>query len=382
MADTSSTGRNFLLAGLALGLGAAAAGFYISSSFEKKEIDFNMSGEGGVAALSKQVKDAYDEAMRDTVLADVAPQNAWIARDKSPNASGKLVKNPEGKIPRYTPLFFAPQLWFVAEGPSKASVRDLLVMENPEKPDVASRVHKDTPNEWFFRYGLDSVLGRPDALALDTDGDGFSNQEEYAAGTDPSDAASHPPFLVGDSAKIQWVKRHTSTHTLELSSMSDFSSASPLFVVNSFKNDEDNRYQIKDLKPGDSFGLEAAAGEGSLAKDRFKIDSFKSGGADGNSIELIDTYAKSDSAKRITLAVGRSKKVKVRDVEVSLRMTAGSQKGKELSRPIQLGETFDVPGFEGVSATLVSTAKNDVRIKIGDKEVKIDHETSASEQKK
>jgi len=49
------------------------------------------------------------------------------------------------------------------------------------------------PNDWEAKYGL-NANDASDA-DKDTDGDGFTNAEEYAAKTDPTDKNSHPDYL-------------------------------------------------------------------------------------------------------------------------------------------------------------------------------------------
>jgi len=48
------------------------------------------------------------------------------------------------------------------------------------------------PDPWEAAFGLDPTV---DDAALDDDGDGFSNGEEYQADTDPTDAAAYPVIL-------------------------------------------------------------------------------------------------------------------------------------------------------------------------------------------
>lgn len=379
----SSIGKNFIVAGAVLGIGAAAAGFYILSSQQNETIDTNIRGEGSVASYSAKVKAVYDDAVRDVVIADVAPANTWVARDKARGADGKLVKTADGKVPRYTPLFFAPKLWLVDNGTETPEMVDLLVIENPEKPDVKSRVHSEVPNDWFFFYGLDDIIGARDALNLDSDGDGFTNAEEFASKTDPSDKTSHPSFIVGDSAKIVCTARHTSSHTIELSTMSDFSNpAAPSIYISLYEGKTTSGQPRKEKKKvGDTFGFSDAAGKGLNAKDRFKILSVGKD-AQGDYVEIEDTFVAIEENKKFSLHMGSSNAHRINDSEATLLLTAGSEKGKELDHNIQLGESFSVPGFPGVTCTLVQNKKTDIRIKSGEQEIKIDLVPPAQNEKK
>ena len=68
----------------------------------------------------------------------------------------------------------------------------------PEPEKVAVDADGDgLPDDWETKYGLDVTQNDADA---DKDGDGFTNAEEYAAGTDPSDKNSHPDYF--DSLKL------------------------------------------------------------------------------------------------------------------------------------------------------------------------------------
>ncbi len=66
----------------------------------------------------------------------------------------------------------------------------------PEKP-VADADSDGLPDDWEKKYGLDVAQNDADA---DKDGDGFTNAEEFAAGTDPADKNSHPDYF--DSLKL------------------------------------------------------------------------------------------------------------------------------------------------------------------------------------
>ena len=64
----------------------------------------------------------------------------------------------------------------------------------PEEVKVVYDTDGDgLPDEWEKRYGL-NINDAADADA-DADGDLFSNREEYAAKTDPTDPKHHPPYV-------------------------------------------------------------------------------------------------------------------------------------------------------------------------------------------
>lgn len=73
-------------------------------------------------------------------------------------------------------------------------------------------VHPPIPNRWFLEHRID--IGFADAPQRDDDGDGFSNLEEFNAGTDPSDPSSHPPLIAkltyADQDVIEWLLRWVS----------------------------------------------------------------------------------------------------------------------------------------------------------------------------
>jgi hypothetical protein len=56
-----------------------------------------------------------------------------------------------------------------------------------------TEVHPPVPNEWLEQFSLPIVDA--DVLTQDPDSDGFNNLEEWQNHTNPSDKASHPPFI-------------------------------------------------------------------------------------------------------------------------------------------------------------------------------------------
>ena len=80
---------------------------------------------------------------------------------------------------------------------------------NPVDLIEGSPVHEPIPNSWWLEYRIDP--GFADSPLRDEDEDGFSNQDEFTAKTDPSDAKEYPSLITkltysGDES-VQWVLR-------------------------------------------------------------------------------------------------------------------------------------------------------------------------------
>ena len=162
MADSSNTGRNFLIAGIILGVGAAATGVYVLSSPAPESLVVNMANESSQAAdLTQEASRMTQDALTRRRMVDAAPplETAYIPRDK---VEGK-------KVPRYTPLFFAPAIWQVPDAGQKKNVAvDLLEEGARALHFVASSEgapgSKAVPNSWFYAYGMEGSLCMADAL--------------------------------------------------------------------------------------------------------------------------------------------------------------------------------------------------------------------------
>ena len=385
MANSSTTGRNFLLGGLVLCVGAVAAGVSVLSSpapssltedidqltdenkqeFNSSESNSPTANEGSNrskgAKLTQEPLQMKEDALTPRRLVDVAPplEEAFIPRDK---VEGK-------KVPRYTPLFFAPTIWQVPDAGQKKNLAvDLLADGSHPLHSIAASGAETkptaVPNAWFYKYGLEDSLCMADALQQDPDGDGFSNGEEFIAGSDPSDAASMPPFVTGDTVKLVTVgDKAVSTHLIELSSASYFDENT--VNINIFSDNGQRILQHKEKKPGETFGL-GDAEKGPMAKNRFTIEKIdKKTDESGNTANLIhvkDAYTELASAKEFDLVAGSRNRRSVRDVTLKFRVTAGPEKGKELT--VQLGQQFDVPGFKDTHCVVTDAGKKKTQAKV------------------
>ncbi len=339
MAEQTNFGKNALITGILLGVASGAFGIYTLTGGKVPAAQTELSNDGVAAAkeLSELAATTNAIRQRDYTIADVAPEGAVIA----------------GKA-RYTPIFFSPELWQVtndAEGAN--SVVDIY--EPTTRP-----VHADVPNHWFITNGIADALGRADGLTMDSDADGFSNGEEKAADTNPSDPASYPALIrVGEAPKLEVVSVTNASAVISVDSTLAYESAPTSMGVKIFASATETRTPVArftGLKVGDSFGLSNSD------KTRFTVLRFEQMEFDGSPETVVvvrdnvtasaekEFYIRSGSPTRpgtrdhgTANAKGRS----IQDTTVTLRVTAGPAAGKpEGTISTQVNGSFTVPGTD------------------------------------
>ena len=97
-------------------------------------------------------------------------------------------------------LLLDPAEWKV--NPSRPLFRSVPVIEkNGRQHGLADDLFTEIPNDWILKHELNLLAeGLPQQ---DSDGDDFTNAEEYRGGSDPKNAESHPAYL----SKIGFVSR-------------------------------------------------------------------------------------------------------------------------------------------------------------------------------
>lgn len=117
-----------------------------------------------------------------------------------------------------------------------------------QQPKIASPKTKDSdfdgmPDEWENKYGLNPNI---DDAAQDADSDGFSNLEEFMAGTNPIDPASSPPPV----SKLRALKIGRIPLPLVFGGAQHLNEAETLFLLKNARTGRDHYARIGDTIDG------------------------------------------------------------------------------------------------------------------------------------
>ena len=164
--------------------------------------------------------------------------NEEVAFEAQPNASGRPLN-----------LFTSVDL-FTQDG--QDSLIDPLTMKE--------EIHPGIPNKWWVDNGLDPSWS--DSPMRDADGDGFTNGEEFADKTDPSDAKSHGDLI----KKLKVAEIKTTQWLLEFNTVVGDGFQFNLKYLEPGQKVEQNRMGASDaIKPGELFF------NSDPGKERFKL---------------------------------------------------------------------------------------------------------------
>ena len=340
MAEQSNPGLKALVTGVVLGVASAAFGGYTMFADKTPAAETSISGGKSGESLTAAADAVKQSLKRDRTVSDVAPEGATV--------NGQ---------PRLAPLFFSTELWQITlDDQKKNTVVDIY---DPASPSI----HGEIPNTWFISNNISDALGRSDGKVLDSDDDGFTNEEEFVANTCPSAANSYPDLVQpsGSNPKLEVVKVSVARAIITTDSMFADASQKPKEVsIRIFANQSDVNPQFKTVvKPGGSFGLDKDDKSGRFTVVRFDTKEFPDfGGAmvKENVIVVRDNETAS-AEKEFTIRAGKTpakhkdlntpneKGRRISDTTVTLRVTAGSAVGKpEGTFRTQLYGGFVIPG--------------------------------------
>ena len=352
MAEQSNPGGTALAIGAILGLAAAGlAGYSYMDKVVEPETNISASKSG--ESLTAEADLVKESLKRDRTVVDVAPEGAKV--------NGQ---------PRIAPLFFSTELWQITlDSEKKNTVVDIY---DPAAPSI----HGDIPNTWFIANNIADALGRSDGRVLDSDNDGFTNEEEFNAKTCPSASTSYPDLVQASGAtpKLEVVKTNVARATIVVDNMFGMATTTPQSVnIRIFAKHTDMTPVWKgDVKPGGSFDL---PGEklGRFTVVRFDKAEFPSfSGMSKENVVIVRDNVTASPNKEFRIRAGsktaagskdygtpNEKGYRLSDTSVILRVTAGSAVGKpEGEIRTQPYASFVIPGGKADGSELKATLES------------------------
>lgn len=352
MAEQSNPGGKALVIGAILGLASAGlAGYSYMDKVVEPETNISASKSG--ESLTAEADRVKESLKRDRTVADVAPEGAKV--------NGQ---------PRIAPLFFSTELWQITlDSEKKNTVVDIY---DPAAPSI----HGDIPNTWFIANNIADALGRSDGKVLDSDNDGFTNEEEFNAKTCPSASTSYPDLVQasGSAPKLEVVKTNVARATIVVDNMFGMAATTPQSAnIRIFSKHTDMTPAWKgDVKPGGSFDLPGEKiGRFTVVRfDKAEFPSF-SGMSKENVVVVRDNVTASPN-KEFRIRAGsktaptskdygtpNEKGYRLSDTSVILRVTAGSAVGKpEGEIRTQPYASFVIPGGKADGSELKATLES------------------------
>lgn len=304
----------FLSAGIALGLASAgaAAWFYINMEDKYalnpviKSKDVEVDGIAKAESLSKDITADYQ------------------------------IKTP--KVGPHAFYMFVGPVMYLPKGSSKP-----LAIEEP-----GGILHPPVPNSWFLENGLTDVLKYSDALYQDPDGDGFTILEEYEAGTNPKDPASHP-LLVN---KLTVGSPRVTAYSLLFSG-----GEAPEYSFRCSRVSRGGTSEIwrQSVKVGDKMG-KAGIDEGRYILEKVENKEFQNERTGIKETDLVaeikDLKPSKASEPSYEIRKGNKYAKTIVDTSVSFTINAGDKAGQEIK--VESGSTFKIPGDDKMEYTLES----------------------------
>lgn len=354
MAEQSNPGLKAIITGVVLGVASAAWGGYTLYSGAVSEPETNISAAKGDGALTARADKVKETLKRDYTIADTAPAGAVV--------NGQ---------PRLAPLFFSTELWQITRDDAKeVTVVDIY---DPAAPSI----HGDIPNTWFISNNIADALGRSDGRILDSDVDGFTNEEEFAARTCPSAATSYPDLVqpAGSNPKLEVTKVSVARAVITTDNMFGDISQKPTSVnirIYSKPADVLPAHKVT-IKPGESFGLSKDDKSCRFTLVRFDTKEYPDYGGNMNkeNVIVVRDNETASSEKEFVIRAGKTpaghkdmgspneKGRRISDTTVFLRVTAGSACGKpEGNIRTQLYGSFLIPGGKSDGSELRATLES------------------------
>jgi hypothetical protein len=208
---------------------------------------------------------------------------------------------------------------------------DLQVAEPVLRPPMS--------NEFLVKNDLPNIES-PNVGALDPDNDGFSNEEEFEAKTNPKDEREHPPV----TRKLFLKQRISHDYIIKLNS------STPPYQVQRIAPEP---RASKFVSPGDEYGFDKGV-------IRFKALVFAQKVMKNPTTQLetdVSELKCLDISTQKEFVLVRGQETNLADYEAEFEFRIGTPE----QRKVREGETFQLPGL-GVTFKLLSVSEQDAVI--------------------
>ncbi len=347
MANSTSTGTVAIAVGGALGVIAIAFGIYTVQSQTPPQIDYKIPSQDVTPPLVEKAAHVESLLQKDRKL-------------------GFIPQDGDKHHYRDHYLFFAPELWeSFSDEKQKTLLVDIYENDAPE-------IHPKIPNTWFVENGLKDILGRADAPNCDSDGDGFTNAEEFIHKTDPSDPQKYPSLVADRACKVGVTGVRRTNIQITVPSMMALEKKPVSVRFSLYKGfSESPAVKTKDIEVGGKFGMPSAPER--FVLQGFEQHPFVSVGSDEPVMETVakicDTgavgspvyYVRAGRSKAGDKLLGtdREKGKRITDTCVNFVVTAGSAVAEgKANFSVMLKDSFVIPG-NGKSRFLLDSVNDD-----------------------
>lgn len=207
----------------------------------------------------------------------------------------------------------------------------------------SKQVRPPIDNRWLYENGLN--MERADIATFDSDGDGYSNTEEFLAKTNPRDKASNP----GVFTKVEYKECVKDPLTLKINTTTDQNEVQ-------FRRTEpaDIAFNTTHLKQGDSFPAERGGTE-----PRFKILQIIAPKSPRNLIAILDDLLTKDKEEKYELEF-RGKPLEL----PSRRAKLVCKLGKEEEKIVSEGEDFTFAAEPETKFTVKTITDEEVTLEV------------------
>ena len=307
---------------------------------------------GSIGATALLLKEEQDLP---AVLDKLQPKKAANKRLAPPDLSGFETATQELKTPGlwgagYNTLLFVSEPYLLgANG-----------LERPKEGSLHrhSKTGEPIPNSWFLQYKL--PLRTPKVPIDDTDGDGFTNEEEWKYNTNPLDPESHPPLI---TTLFYMEQREVHSRVSFMQYLGDPAKPESINITLQLL-DLPNKPQLDNLKVGQKIPNTTFKIAAFVAKknENTGITGFSE---DSSLIRLVDEKANQEAVAEL-----KKKPADFLDKTITLNLRYPKENRMITTKPGQRislseGETYTVVDSSVSSAILKDTEGKEIEVKLG-----------------